>query len=204
MSAQPMFLVPTSAHDKRADKFARNSVPMSIATSFRRDVLAYSQAKALLQIDCWHLLTFTILIIMSDNGLTVLLIGLIFMSRLIIEHSMRAPLEIYEKYYRTKNMMIDQRRLVELPEVMFEAWIRAFSHLGITISHEEAAAEFTRLCGDPQARRSLLQQKHQLRIADCDDCLKQAEATMRQEMSALLRDRIADRQIDTRPGRLHM
>ncbi len=200
MPIQPMFLVETSSYDKAAIKFAQRNTP--VFSVIRIPVLE-SEIKTRLLYDYGLLVSMVLIGILSTgHPVTIVLIGLLFGFTVLDNYYQDYSLEVYERYQRKRNKMITERRVVELPVEMLYAWKRAYERIGINVSTDEARMEFGRLCHDPHTRSRLIEQRRAFIAADCEPCRWRAIADMRNEMSAILQERIRDRQIDTRPGRL--
>lgn len=200
MPIQPMLLVETSSRDKRAAKFAHQGTP--VFAVIRSSVHLTDKKVRTLKNYGFLLTMITLAILLNGDQVYTFLLGFTFAFTVTNVHYQIYALEFYESYQRKRNEMIGQRRVVELPREMLDAWQRAFGLLGINVSASEARMEFGRLCHDPHTRERLVVQRRLLIRADCDPCHWVAISNMRNEMSAILRDHIRDRQIDTRPGRL--
>lgn len=200
MPIQPMLLVETRHRDKKAARFARRGTPVFAVIKSS----PHPSDEKIRVLGNYGLVVMTVIAAILLGGIrsATFLIGFSFTFFAAISYYDRYSLELYERYQRKRNEMIDQRRVVELPLEMLHAWKRAYERIGIDVSMKEARMEFGRLCHDPHTRNRLMEQRRALIAADCEPCRWRAIAEMRNEMSAILQERIRDRQIDTRPGRL--
>lgn len=200
MSSLSMFIVETSRRDKKAAKFARQSTPVFLAT-YPSPLTSDAKIDAL---SLYGFLAMSVIsaLLLREHPIGLFYIGLGFSFIVATGSHNRYSLELYGDYLRQRHALITERRVVELPVEMLDAWMLAFHRLGIDISSDEAANEFKRLCYDPYTRKRLIRQGRLVVAARDTAGYQLALAHMRNVMSEILRGRIEDRQIDTRPSRL--